>query len=162
MKPARRTGVAAVLAEAVSAGIMASRRGNATPMPMPRRNVLRGNDILVMNMADPFYLVRRRSPTPGDSGRLLYRFRPHLKRVAGHDPEHDRRQAIVLTRRVTHDCTHYGHVAMVEPSAERVGEKLLGHRPNKDIRAVHECLPKRHGSGHFRTVCELARCIDRH
>ena len=49
-KPSRRTGFAAVLASAVAAGTIASSSGNARLTPMPRRNVRRGNAILLMNM----------------------------------------------------------------------------------------------------------------
>jgi hypothetical protein len=46
--PSRRTGAAAVREVADRAGTIASRSGNATVAPIPRRNVLRGNAIFVM------------------------------------------------------------------------------------------------------------------
>jgi hypothetical protein len=39
------------LAVAVSAGTMASRNGKARETPTPRKNVRRGKDIFVMNIA---------------------------------------------------------------------------------------------------------------
>src|SRR5437016_2768618 len=48
MHPRRRTGAAAALARGDSAGIMASSSGSASVAPAPRRNVRRGNDILVI------------------------------------------------------------------------------------------------------------------
>jgi hypothetical protein len=52
--PKRSGGLAGILACAVSAGTIASRNGNAMAAPTPRRNVRRGNDILVMNIGDTF------------------------------------------------------------------------------------------------------------
>ena len=48
--PNRRTGAAAVLLVAVSAGTMQSSRGSATVAPIPRSTVRRGRCILLMNM----------------------------------------------------------------------------------------------------------------
>jgi hypothetical protein len=49
--PRRRAGFAAVCASAESAGTMASSSGRASVAPSPRRNVRRGNDILLMNIS---------------------------------------------------------------------------------------------------------------
>ncbi len=51
MNPSLRTGLAAVLAWAESAGTIASRNGSAMVTPMPRRNVRLGSDFLVTIMA---------------------------------------------------------------------------------------------------------------
>jgi hypothetical protein len=48
--PSRRTGLAAVLAQAVAAGIIASNNGSASVAPTPRRNVRRGINFFVMIM----------------------------------------------------------------------------------------------------------------
>jgi len=52
MKPKRRAGAAAVCASAVLAGTMASSSGSATAAPIPRRNVRRGREVFVMNIAN--------------------------------------------------------------------------------------------------------------
>ncbi len=49
--PSRRTGLAAVLANAVIDGTIALRSGNATVAPIPRRNVRRGMAFFVMIIA---------------------------------------------------------------------------------------------------------------
>src|SRR3954468_19347067 len=51
MAPNRFAVAAADWAVAVKAGTIASRNGNATVTPAPRRKVRRDNDILEMNMA---------------------------------------------------------------------------------------------------------------
>ena len=51
MNPSLRTGLAGVCARAESAGTIASRNGNATVTPMPRRNVRLGSDFFVTIMA---------------------------------------------------------------------------------------------------------------
>ena len=48
--PKRRWGLAAVFAVAVNAGTIESSSGRATVAPIPRKNVRRGNDRLVMNI----------------------------------------------------------------------------------------------------------------
>ncbi len=49
-KPSRRTGLAGVLAKAVAAGIIASRRGSASVACTPFRNVRLGSAFFVMIM----------------------------------------------------------------------------------------------------------------
>src|SRR5688500_2864217 len=50
-KARRRAGLAPDLFKAVRAGAIASRNGNATAVPNPRRNARRGRDFFVMIMA---------------------------------------------------------------------------------------------------------------
>ena len=72
MNPMRRTGLAAVVAKAESAGTIASSSGNAIVTPMPRRKVLLGSDFLLMIMTLSLLLylkVKSSSSAPG-----LYRF----------------------------------------------------------------------------------------
>src|ERR1700686_2814775 len=111
--PNRRCGFAAVLAMAVNAGSIYSSNGNARVTPMPRRNVRRGNDILVMNMvASSLLLVRllpdvapgparaerwltltRPSASSGREGRILdvlSHLGTLLKRRAVHDAQNQR------------------------------------------------------------------------
>jgi hypothetical protein len=74
--PKRRGGFAAVFAVAVSAGTMASRKGSASAVPTPRRNVRRGNDSFVMNIANlsfDYRLTDRATPGPLSRSAALIR-----------------------------------------------------------------------------------------
>src|ERR1700681_4494329 len=61
MNPRCGVGFAAVCARAVRAGIIASSRGRATTVPMPRKKVRRGRCFLVRNMVLRAILLRKRS-----------------------------------------------------------------------------------------------------
>src|SRR5690349_24521708 len=101
MAPNRRCGFAAVLAVAVSAGTIDSSSGSARVTPMPRRNVRRGNAILVINIEAPSICC--------DNVRLSG-FDPLLKRRAVDDAENERREPVVLRGAVADDLPHFRHV----------------------------------------------------
>src|SRR5664279_3873093 len=83
MTPRRRTG--AVVAAGAKAGIMASSRGKATAVPMPRRIVRRERDFLVTN-------IRVASCSFGGSDLCG----AHLERRAFHGRENQGRPSIVV------------------------------------------------------------------
>src|ERR1700694_1321572 len=114
MNPRRRTGFAGVAAIAENAGTMASRSGSPSAVPIPRRNVRRGNDIFVMNTAITLTL-------PCGSS-VLSRARPsHLERRARHHAgDQAGGEAIILAARVADDGTHGRRVVILQPSSQCV------------------------------------------
>src|SRR6185503_13696818 len=77
MAARRARGAAAVLRSGVWAGTMESNSGSASETPMPRSNVRRERCFLVIHMAA---LLRS----------------SHLKWHALHDPQHERREPILI------------------------------------------------------------------
>src|SRR6185295_409516 len=94
----KRSG-ATVAARALSAGTIDSRNGSASVAPSPRSTVRRGSDFLVTNIGSLFSVRRG----------LL---RPHLKRSAHGDAEHDGIETIAVRRRVTEYPTNDRHVVV--------------------------------------------------
>src|SRR5438876_8843119 len=78
------------------AGSIASRNGRATVTPMPFRTVRREMCFIVMCMSPLPLLLRIRG---GHHGLGL----AHLERGAVHDPDDERREAIVVLRRLLHN-----------------------------------------------------------
>src|SRR6185436_5412983 len=106
MAPKRVRGRACARANAVKAGTIASRKGSDTATPIPRRNVRRGRNFLVTNMA--LLLMG-----PGfDAGR-----RPHPERHAARDAEHERREPVVVPGGLAHDLADGRHVARLDAAA---------------------------------------------
>src|SRR5262249_27771750 len=123
---------------------MDSSSGKAKVTPMPRKNVRRGNDILVMNMAaSSFSIVRRKrlvadlSPKPlslspdlslRSLDRGIFNIRRHLDPLLEwqtvDNAEHDRCKAIIR-RRIPHDRADRGHVVVREPSPQCVRHQLF-------------------------------------
>src|SRR5690242_12489634 len=102
MNPMRGAGAAAVLANAVRAGIMASNSGSAIDTPIPCNTVRRDRCFFVMKC-----MLRTSRQLPLGSLRLM-RYgitcrRALLELVTVHDVHHDRGKAIVILLRVTHD-----------------------------------------------------------
>src|SRR5690349_12218775 len=95
--PRRRSGRAAVWASATPAGTIASSSGNASAAPIPRNTVRRSRAFFVMNML----------------GVTSAGF-PHPERRTLHDPRDQRRDTIVVLRRIAHDGTNCRHVRVVE------------------------------------------------
>src|SRR3954470_23197182 len=140
MKP-RRFG-AALVAAADSAGTIASSNGSASAAPTPRRNVRRGKAIFVMiiyllslirMLLNTLLLTRRRGSALFLEGRP-----PHLERRALHDAEHERRDAIVVARRVAHDRAHGGVGVLFRAPPERIGKRVFGRRRENLHRGQHE------------------------
>src|SRR4051812_28942847 len=165
--PKRRVGfgAAAVLAIAVIAGTIDSSSGSASVTPIPRRKVRLGNDILVMNMAASSLLGPAQPPatralTSGGPDRRVVTFLSHLdpllKGRAVDDALHNRRELVIVRRAATDDRAHRGHVVIRETAAERVGQQLLGHRADEDLRVAHQRLPQRHHAIDLRAVEEFA------
>ena len=105
-----------------SAGTIASSSGSAIAAPnVPRRNVRRDRCFFVMIMATAPSLVR---PLLDWFGRLQPR--PHLERRALDDAVNDRREAVVVLRRLLHDAPDDRHIGRLEAAAQRVGQHPLG------------------------------------
>src|SRR5437867_4942047 len=121
MNPNRGVGFAAVRVRSESAGTIASNSGSANVAPTPRRNVRRGNDILVMmNMTSSTFPDAR----PEGRARNATRRRPelqlgrgssHLKRRALDDPENDPREPIVVARSLARDRADGRRVIVLDP-----------------------------------------------
>src|SRR5262245_32607099 len=97
--PNRCGGFAGVCASAERAGTIDSRNGNASVVPTPRSMVRRDSALFVTNMVTS-----------------LLRFPPHLEWRALRDPQHDRREPIVLTCRLPQDATYCRHVVVLQPA----------------------------------------------
>src|SRR5262245_2167546 len=91
-----------VWASAVAAGTIASRNGNATVAPTPRKKVRLGNAVFVRNMCDL----------------LPSRLESHLKGSTRHDPIQKRCETILLLCRVAHDLSNDRHVVRGEAAAQ--------------------------------------------
>src|SRR3569833_2070261 len=144
MKPSFTSGLAAVLARAVAAGIMASSNGKAIMAPAPRNTVLRLRNFLVINIDGlQRRLLHRRGPT-----RPL-RYHLHPERRAIHDPQHNRHKTVVVLRRAAHDRTHGRHIGVIESSAQRIFKQFLGERQGELLRLLHEMF------AHIRRATQL-------
>ena len=53
-----------------------------------------------------------------------------------HDSQNERRPAVVVRRRVADDLAHRRPIVVLEPPAERVGQKLFGDRARETARAA--------------------------
>src|SRR5688572_26710673 len=117
MHDSRVRPAAAVLASAVRAGTIASRKGSATVAPMPRRTVRR----------ERCFLVRYMLISPA-----------HLECWTLDDPQDEGREAITRSGRVAHDPADGRHVEGRETSAETVGHEVLGERAHDDLPVLQE------------------------
>src|SRR6266540_7101338 len=117
---ARRIFAAAVFAHAVCAGTIASRNGSATVAPMPPRTVRREMCFFVMNMSDLLSSFAFRGRGRVRVGRRRARSTAHLKWRALHDAKNERRDAIVVRGRLTHDGSNNGHVVVLNRTSERI------------------------------------------
>src|SRR6185503_413273 len=108
MNPSRVAGAAAVCANAVPAGIIASSSGSAIVAPAPFNTVRRDKCLRVRNIAA---LLRSR-PSLLQSGLPSVDGRPLPERIARDDAEHDGREAVVIVLGGSHDRAHRGHVAV--------------------------------------------------
>src|SRR5262245_29660898 len=129
--PVNRVGAScAARATEPSAGHIDSSNGNATVAPTPRRNVRRGNVLLVRN------LIGRSPPSLANGSRHGGRFRVaargngprfavHLERIALGDLEYERPESVVVLLGVLHDLSHDGHVVVLDAATERVRHELL-------------------------------------
>src|SRR5262245_61525445 len=104
---------AAVCASAVAAGIIASRSGRASVAPAPLRTVRRGMCFFVKNIALSTMSVSCPDRMP------FNRLHVHLERLALHDRENDRREAVVVAGRLAHDRSDQRHVLILDAPPER-------------------------------------------
>src|SRR2546425_4629191 len=115
---------------------MASSKGRATAVPIPRSTVRREMAFLVMIMTPISSLIPRGGPSPrsGRSARgdpyAPRRCATHLKRRALHNGQNRRRPAIVRGGR-SHDPPDRRRVVIFHLSADRKGEQLARHCPHK-------------------------------
>src|SRR5687767_2009791 len=147
--PRRRTGLAAVCASATRAGTIASSSGSASVAPRPRRTVRRSRAFFVMNMFDPQALgVRLWALAQSRKPKALTRRLPHPERRTLHDTDDERGEAIVVLRRIAHDCTHRGSVVVLDAASQRVRQHLLGERRDEAVRAQQRFAEARHALEH--------------
>ena len=113
---------------------MASRNGSAIVAPSPRRTVRRGNDFAVRKV------MSCRSPHAvqfvADLGC------PHQKRRTLHNPQNERRPAIVVGRRVADDPAHRRPIVVLEPAPERVRQELFGDGAGKLLGLLEQQRPQ--------------------
>src|SRR5438034_9389263 len=95
-------GAAAVSRSGRSAGTIDSSSGSASVTPAPRRNVRLAMYFFVMNMLNP--------------SRSLH---SHPELRAADNPEHDRREPIVVLVGRARDRAHGRHVCVFESAAQR-------------------------------------------
>ena len=74
---------------------------------------------------------------------LVARRIAHLKRHALHDPQHERRPAVVVARRISHELAHGWRVLIVDAAAQRVGQQLFRDGPDKLVALAQQRLSKR-------------------
>src|SRR4029077_20183421 len=90
--------------------------------------------------------------TGGDAIRrdrsLWHGLLPHLKRRALDDPGENRREAVVVARRVAHDRADRRLVVVRRAPSERVGQQLLGERLGEDLGAPQQRLAQADRSIH--------------
>src|SRR6188472_1155695 len=153
MPTKRRTGAAAVIRVGVSAGSIDSSNGSASVTPAPRRNVRRARCFFETNIA---CLLHVHSQRPTSNSQMAtkpawklgignwevtsYRrtnrnwfvaLHSHLKLRAPHDPEHNRRQPVVILLDVMRNRSDSRHVGELEPAADCVGHHLLDEHPHE-------------------------------
>src|SRR5262249_24599722 len=155
--------VAAVWARTVCAGIMASSNGRASVTPAPLRNVRRGNCFLEMNML----LAPLPTLLSGQGCGLLHlaisrllSLQVHLKRLALHDAEHERRETIIRSCTVASDCANERHILVVDAAAERVNQESLSDDLYKLVRVPKQPRPQPRRPIDLRAVEELRRRIN--
>src|SRR5689334_359654 len=156
-KPSRGAGAAAVAANAVAAGIIASSSGKPIAMPAPRSTARREMCLRVMNISS--------SPRSSIGTR---RFRvdrrcgaPHLKCRTGHDAHHQSLEPIVVGRGRAHDRAHARHVLVIERTTERVRHELLGQVLHELIRLAQQRVAQIVRAIEQRAVRQLAVRVDR-
>src|SRR6185436_3424299 len=112
---------AAVLRIGVCAATIESSSGSAIVAPSPRSTVLRGRCFFVMK---DIVVSGGLKPALYESSERLLRtlelLHAFLKRIALHDSQHERREPIVVLRRVAGDRAHRGHVVVGQRAAGRV------------------------------------------
>src|SRR5262245_24346654 len=122
---------AAVFRMGVCAATMESSSGSAIVAPTPRRNVRRGRCFFVMNaiVSSLGSTPNFQCPTPNTPGPvwelgvgvwtvvLRRQFHLHLKRIALHDPDHERREVIPVLRGIARDLAHDRHVVIPQRPA---------------------------------------------
>src|SRR5580704_10301018 len=125
MHARRVRGAAGVLLTGVCAGAIASRNGNATDTPSPRRTVRRERYFFVISIPVP-------SPDyPNLAASLVHRcsfhlLRPsHLERSAAHDAENERRKTIVVFGGILLNRAHGRHIAIIHHSTQSVCQQIL-------------------------------------
>src|SRR5512139_3590978 len=106
----RGMGLAAVFTWAVRAGTIASSSGSPSATPAPRRNVRRGNAILMMFMTTILLCLSCSQLPQRDLGCRTHRRRlrgpAHLERRAPNNPQDDVREAIAPGAAPPHDRPH--------------------------------------------------------
>src|SRR5580693_8401194 len=137
-------GFAAALASGTNAGNMASSSGSATAAPAPRKTVLLDSDFLVRNMA--LLLAQRRS---------------HLKRRAMDHAQHECRESIVVARCAAQDGTNRRHVAVIEPTPQRIDEQLLSERSRKQFGTADQRIAQCQDAVHVSAVAKFTTGVDR-
>src|SRR5262245_4126374 len=130
----RLTGDAAVSRIGVSAGTIASSSGSASATPAPLRNVRRGMCIFLMNM---FLFLSSNFLLLTSSFSVFDSLCAHLKLRTLHHAEQNRREAVVIFRRVAHDGAERRHVDVFHAAPEGVGHHFLGHHTH-ELRRVTE------------------------
>ncbi len=148
------------LRSAVSAGTIASSNGSARVAPSPRSTVRRDNDVLVMNIDSLLYRMSDAALMAAGSvaGALTRIWNGALR----DDPEDDRREPVVvaLARRATIARTA-GMSDAGQAAAERIGQQLLGHRPDEGLGLAQQRLPQLDDAVDLGAVDQLARGVDR-
>ena len=96
MPTKRRTGAAAVSRVGVSAGTIDSSSGSASVTPAPRRNVRRGMCFLAMNIGS---LLALSAVAYAQFVLASRRFSRIWNCALLHDPQHDRREPVVVASR---------------------------------------------------------------
>src|SRR5580765_3123020 len=161
MKPRRFTGLAAVLASAVIAGVIESSSGSAITAPTPRRKVRLGNASLEINIGSaPGY----ECPTAQVGASLVricsLRF-PHLKRRALGDAENQRLEPVVGRRAVPNDPAYRRRIVVLDAAAERVDQQLLREGGHHRIGLTEQPAAQTGGAVELRPVWQRGRHIDR-
>src|SRR4051812_49523002 len=98
--PNRRGGIAAARASGVNAGIMDSRNGRLTAVPMALSFVRRDSDFLVTNICSHLH--------------FFLRSHLHLKWKAPNDAQHQTRKFIAIAAGVPDDGSNRRHIPIVD------------------------------------------------
>src|SRR5215471_8293165 len=134
---------------AVIAGIIDCRKGKASVVLAPCRNVRREICLLLMNIFKSSIEFS-----------CCLRF-PRLEWRALHDVHDDRRQLVIVPGRVVHDAPHDRHVVILQTASQSISHHFFRNGSGELFRMLHQCLAQRDRAFNFRAVRQLAGCIDR-
>src|SRR5262245_14339875 len=143
MKASRVLGTAPASLDGVCAGSIDSNSGKASVTPVPRKNVRRERCFLLMKFI---------------SSSSLSILRSHLKRLALHNTENERRKTIIVACRLPNDVSDGGHVVGRDRAPRSVSQQLFrsdGHkhvgpiqqRPSQARGAIEPCAIHHFGGG---------------